>query len=242
MPVTPTYPGVYIEEVSSGVHPITGVATSIAAFVGFARRGPVNEPTTVQSFAEFTRTFGGLWSASTMSQAVSQFFLNGGSQALIVRTAHLGAGGTQAKKGKVAVGDRATKLNLEAANEGEWSANLLVRIDYDTSDQGAVTPVMFNLSIKDTSTDVVEVLRNLTPGPTLPTRHRPAVAARPRCRAAADGAPGGTRGGGPRRRPVSRHGATPTQFTPFPARGRAAARRRPDEADVVPAPGAGTGM
>ena len=44
MPVTPTYPGVYIEEVPSGVRPITGVATSITAFVGFARRGPVNEP------------------------------------------------------------------------------------------------------------------------------------------------------------------------------------------------------
>ena len=31
MPVTPTYPGVYIEELPSGVRTITGVATSIAA-------------------------------------------------------------------------------------------------------------------------------------------------------------------------------------------------------------------
>lgn len=37
MPVTPTYPGVYIEEVPRGVRAITGVATSIAAFVGFAQ-------------------------------------------------------------------------------------------------------------------------------------------------------------------------------------------------------------
>ena len=40
MPVTPTYPGVYIEEIPSGVRTITGVATSITAFIGRARRGP----------------------------------------------------------------------------------------------------------------------------------------------------------------------------------------------------------
>ncbi len=43
MPVTPTYPGVYIEEIPGGVRTITGVATSITAFVGRAQRGPVNE-------------------------------------------------------------------------------------------------------------------------------------------------------------------------------------------------------
>jgi Bacteriophage tail sheath protein len=48
VPVLTTYPGVYIEELPSGVHPIAGVATSIAAFVGFAQRGPVDDPTTVQ--------------------------------------------------------------------------------------------------------------------------------------------------------------------------------------------------
>jgi phage tail sheath protein FI len=44
MPSTLTYPGVYIEEVRSDVHPITGVATSITAFVGFGLRRVVNEP------------------------------------------------------------------------------------------------------------------------------------------------------------------------------------------------------
>ena len=40
MPVVLTYPGVYIEEVPSGVRTITGVATSIALFrrLGAARR------------------------------------------------------------------------------------------------------------------------------------------------------------------------------------------------------------
>jgi phage tail sheath protein FI len=88
MPATLTYPGVYIEELPSGVHTITGVATSITAFVGQAKRGPVDEATRVQSFAEFERTFGGLWVDSTLGYAVSQFFQNGGGDTLIVRVYH----------------------------------------------------------------------------------------------------------------------------------------------------------
>ena len=39
MPVNVSYPGVYIEEIPSGVHTITGVATSIAAFIDAFARG-----------------------------------------------------------------------------------------------------------------------------------------------------------------------------------------------------------
>ncbi len=85
MPVTPTYPGVYIEEVPSGVRTITGVATSITAFVGRALRGPVSEPTTINNFGNFERLFGGLWVSGPMSYAVRDFYRNGGSQAIIVR-------------------------------------------------------------------------------------------------------------------------------------------------------------
>ena len=88
MPVTPTYPGVYIEEIPSGVRTITGVATSITAFVGRARRGPVNDPKTINSYGEFERVFGGLWEKSSLGYAVRDFFLNGGSQAVIVRLFH----------------------------------------------------------------------------------------------------------------------------------------------------------
>src|SRR5215831_4879946 len=90
MPVTPTYPGVYIEEVPSGVRTIPGVATSITAFIGLAPRGPVNEPTTINSFGDYERQFGGLSVDSTMSYAVRDFYLNGGRQAIIVRI-HNGA-------------------------------------------------------------------------------------------------------------------------------------------------------
>lgn len=85
MPVTPTYPGVYIEEIPSGVRTITGVATSITAFIGRTLRGPVNEPTTVNNFGEFERLFGGLAPDHTVAYAVQDFFGNGGAQAIIVR-------------------------------------------------------------------------------------------------------------------------------------------------------------
>lgn len=88
MPVRPTYPGVYIEEVPSGVRTITGVATSITAFIGRALRGPTNEPTTIFNYGEFERTFGGLWIDGPMSYAVRDFYLNGGSEAIIVRLFH----------------------------------------------------------------------------------------------------------------------------------------------------------
>ena len=59
MPPTLTFPGVYIEEVPSGVRPITGVATSITAFIGRALRGPVDEAITITSYGDFERIFGG---------------------------------------------------------------------------------------------------------------------------------------------------------------------------------------
>src|SRR5690606_10385633 len=88
MPVTPTFPGVYIEEIPSGVRTITGVATSITAFVGRTRWGPANQPITVNGVADFERYVGGLWLDSTVSFAVRDFFVNGGGQALVVRLFH----------------------------------------------------------------------------------------------------------------------------------------------------------
>ncbi len=67
MPVAPTYPGVYIEEIPSGVQTLTGVSTSITAFIGYTARGPVNQPVHIFSFADFERAFGGLAVDSPLS-------------------------------------------------------------------------------------------------------------------------------------------------------------------------------
>jgi phage tail sheath protein FI len=79
-----TYPGVYIEEAAGG-GTIAGVPTSITAFLGRATSGPVNDPISTTSFADFEHGFGGLALACPMSYAVRDFFLNGGAQALVVR-------------------------------------------------------------------------------------------------------------------------------------------------------------
>lgn len=87
MPVNPTYPGVYVEELPSGVHTITGVSTSVTAFAGVAPRGPINKAVHIFSFQDYQQSFGGLSKDLDMSYAVSQFFLNGGNEAWIVRLA-----------------------------------------------------------------------------------------------------------------------------------------------------------
>src|SRR5437868_1915210 len=118
MPVTPTFPGVYIEEIPSGVRTITGVATSITAFIGSSPRGPVNEPFTINSFADYERTFGGISLDSTISYSVRDFYLNGGSQAIVVR---LNNGGRAATITLPAHGSPAgASLVLEAASVGAW--------------------------------------------------------------------------------------------------------------------------
>jgi phage tail sheath protein FI len=85
MPASLTYPGVYIEELSSGVHTISGVSTSIAAFVGWAAQGPTDQATLVTSWGDFQAQFGGLDSRSYLGYSVNQFFANGGQQAYIIR-------------------------------------------------------------------------------------------------------------------------------------------------------------
>jgi Bacteriophage tail sheath protein len=85
MPSALTYPGVYVEEIPSGVRTITAVPVSITAFVGRARKGPTNEAVEITSFGDYERIFGGLWGPSSMSYAVRDFYLNGGTRAVIVR-------------------------------------------------------------------------------------------------------------------------------------------------------------
>jgi len=161
MPIAPTYPGVYIEEIPSGVRTITGVATSITAFIGRAERGPVNEPTTITSFGDYERTFGGLSLLSTMSYAVRDFYLNGGSQAIIVRCIRNGSTArirlpVEASSPPASSPPGAT-LSLDAFSAGAWGRNLVATVDYKTADPtvpvtsppAAPNPVLFNLIVRE---------------------------------------------------------------------------------------------
>ncbi len=153
MPVAPTYPGIYIEEISSGVRTITGVATSITAFVGSAPRGPVNEPTTINSFADYERRFGGLSLDSTMSYAVRAFYQNGGSQAVIVRLARSPGSEPDASQAATitlpALASPPGELVLVAASVGAWGKSLSAVVDHDTKDKDEANPALFNLTISE---------------------------------------------------------------------------------------------
>jgi phage tail sheath protein FI len=172
MPSALSYPGVYIEEIPSGVRTITGVATSITAFVGRAIRGSVNQAVTVNSFGDFESKFGSLWGKSTLAYSVRDFFANGGNQAIIVRLFHADPGNPQANppvpapQSKVSI--QVGKLKFLAASEGTWGLKLRVAVDTtDTSaDIAALLGVgvadLFNLSVTDLGTGRFERYVNLT--------------------------------------------------------------------------------
>jgi len=171
MPPTLTYPGVYIEELSSGVHTITGVATSIGAFVGWAPQGPTAEATLVESWTDFQTQFGGLSQSNGapnyLGYAVNQFFNNGGQQAYIVRLAADGNDGTiPAGAAVVNLTDTNNNifLTLQAADPGNWATNYGVSVTVSKAD-----PTRFSLSVvyapPSANPQVVESFQNLSLAP-----------------------------------------------------------------------------
>src|SRR6185503_11892399 len=142
MPVTLSYPGVYIEEIPSGVRTIIGVATSITAFVGRTLRGSTDDPVRIQSFGDFEREFGGLWPHSTVSYAVQQFFLNAGSDALVVRVHN------NATKATHILNTPTSSLVLEARSEGTWGDKVQAEVTTQIA-PGLDPATTFNLFVRE---------------------------------------------------------------------------------------------
>lgn len=188
MAVQTSYPGVYVTELPSGVRTVTGVATSVTAFVGRTRRGPVNQATVINSLADYERVFGGLWKHSTVSFAVRDFFANGGGQAVVVRLVRT-AGEDGAKPAELTLTkprrlprptpDEGTpdvpgsqeSLVLQATDEGSWANDLRVTVDHKTpanvlkevAEQLEVnTEDLFNLVVSLGDKGPQEVFRNVT--------------------------------------------------------------------------------
>src|SRR5947199_10083579 len=83
----PKYPGIFVEEVPTGMRTIDRVSTSVTAFVGAASRGRSYRAVRINSFRKFEQRFGGLVSNYDLGYAVQQFFLNGGKDAWVMRVA-----------------------------------------------------------------------------------------------------------------------------------------------------------
>lgn len=152
MPSALTYPGVYVEEIPSGVRTITGVATSIAAFVGRTRKGTAQSPRTITSWADFERAFGGLSHDYPLSYAVRDFYENGGTTAIILRLFKATNDQTPGVS-KFTVGN--SNLKLKALSEGKWGDKIGVKIDKagiteavaDAVDPALTAADFFNLTI-----------------------------------------------------------------------------------------------
>jgi len=163
MPVTPTFPDVYIQEKPSGVRTITGVATSITAFVGRTQRGPIGVPKAINSFSDFERIFGGLDVTSRTSYAIRDFNLDGGRQAVIVRLYH---GDTTPSKNVAAV--EVDNVKLRAASWGKWGANLRLSVDTTGVLPSAATQLavgadkIFAITVTDVSSGAQETFSNVT--------------------------------------------------------------------------------
>ncbi|MER7203431.1 phage tail protein, partial [Streptomyces sp. NPDC000188] len=155
----PTYPGVYVEELPSSTRAISAVTTSVTAFVGHTRRGPLNEPVRVTGFAEFERRFGGLSAQSPLAYAVHQFFGNGGSVAVVVRVAKAGSGKAACVVLESTEGHSESHvLEVHAKEPGVWGNGLRVAVDYDTPDCDET----FNLRVYDAKGDARESFTGLS--------------------------------------------------------------------------------
>jgi phage tail sheath protein FI len=163
VPVATSYPGVYVQEIPSGVRTITGVATSITAFVGRAARGPTDQAVVLTNFGDFEANLGGLWNDNALGFAVRDFFLNGGATAIVVRLYNADP----------AVGSRAAltvgALKFVAANEGTWGVKLRVTVDQTNTTDAVAKSLgvagkadLFNLTVTDTATRRSERYLNLT--------------------------------------------------------------------------------
>ena len=151
MPVSPTYPGVYIEEVPSGVRTITGVPTSIALFIGWASRGPKDRAVRIASFPDFENEFGGLYIGSYLGYSVKHFFDNGGADAYVLRIA-----AEDAESASCTIGE----LTVNANSPGAWANDYRVELTQYTVDD----EIRFRINVlhHPSNDAVVETFVNLS--------------------------------------------------------------------------------
>lgn len=169
MPVTPTYPGVYVQEVPSGVRTIVGVSTSVGMFIGTSKKGPMFKPVRCVNYTTFRDKFGDDSSAGSLASYVKLFFLNGGTDCYVMRIANGATASTVTLQTETGV----NTLVLTAKDLGVGGENLRVLVTYNSS----LPEVTFNLEVfrwelTSAGTQVKkdgEVWRNLSMDPTSPS-------------------------------------------------------------------------
>ncbi|WMS87801.1 phage tail sheath family protein [Pleionea litopenaei] len=139
MAVNPTYPGVYVQEIPSGVRTIAGVSTSVALMLGRSRQGPLNDPKLCLSYSDYERIFSSDSSLSDLSRQVKLFFQNGGTQCHVMRIAN----GAIAASVELQTSGGDGTLVLTAKQAGKLGETIRVRVNY----KGQLPESTFNLTI-----------------------------------------------------------------------------------------------
>lgn len=157
MSQAPLHPGAFVEETSPSGPAITGAATSIALFIGWAPRGPVDRALRISSFFDFQRAYGGQDRRALLGHCVSHFFENGGADAYVIRLAGRGAAPASAQFGPLAV---------SANSPGEWGERYKIKIALRPESNGAE----FKIETLDGQANdaVVESFDNLSMDPAHP--------------------------------------------------------------------------
>jgi len=139
MPVSPTYPGVYVQEVPSGVRTIIGVSTAIGMFIGTSFKGPIGEPVRCTSYLDFTRTFSENPAGGALAEYVKLFFLNGGTDCYVMRIANGATQSTVVLQSEAAV----PVLRLQAKDAGLAGESIRAKVTYN----GPQPEATFNLDL-----------------------------------------------------------------------------------------------
>ncbi len=140
MPIKPTYPGVYVQEIPSGVRTIMGVSTSIAVFIGRAKQGTLNKPLLCLNYGDFERAFSSTYAGSDMARAVSLFFQNGGSQCYAMRIA---SGASRSEVTLKSEGGTDEVLKVKAKSYGLIGDTIRIAVTYN----GQRPESTFNLEV-----------------------------------------------------------------------------------------------
>jgi phage tail sheath protein FI len=119
-------PGVYVEEIPSGIVPVQGVGTSTTGMVGQTERGPT-PPRLITSWSAYERWYGSHVdpSVSYLPYAAQGFFANGGQRLFIARIARANA---RLASSDLPAADGGTSLTVSANGPGAWGGRLFVRI------------------------------------------------------------------------------------------------------------------
>jgi len=153
MSVSLTYPGVYVQEIPSGVRTIAGVSTAVGLFIGRAKQGPLNAPILCLNYSDYERNYSSDASLSDMARQVKLFFQNGGTQCYALRIAN----GAHSATATLRTGAGDETLTLEAKQAGAIGDTIRTRVEH----RGQQPEATFNLSVFRLQTDASGVQREL---------------------------------------------------------------------------------